>query len=151
MFGFLEHHKVKCAGCENMVRKGVGDKRLRFHSYQCRRNYYMDQFKQNNPTNGLPTATVGAVGELKVALDLLTKGYHVFRSVSPSAPCDLLITKNGSMLRVEVKTAYRKPDGKMQTATIKKPYRFDILALAFKDGSIEYRPPLPDSIGPTEK
>ena len=35
-------------------------------------------------------ATRGAIAELRVATDLLARGYHVFRSVSPASPCDLI-------------------------------------------------------------
>lgn len=146
MFGFLEHTREKCTGCETLVEKGVGDHRARFHSFECRRQFYAAQFKASNPTSGLPTGTVGAVGELKVALDLLTKGFYVFTSLSPAAPCDLLITKNGRVFRVEVKTAYRRPNGQVTTSK-PKHNGYDLLALAFKDGSIEYRPPLSELEG----
>jgi len=56
--------------------------------------------------SGLCCGTKGAIGELRVATDLLDKGYEVFRSVSPSAPCDLITLKDGEMLRIEVRTAH---------------------------------------------
>ena len=59
---------------------------------------------------GLSASTVGAISELAVCSDLLSKGYDVFRSVSPAAPCDLIAHKEGKLIRVEVKTNARKPD-----------------------------------------
>lgn len=68
---------------------------------------------------GICAATVGAVAELRVCADLLAKGFHVFRAVSPACPCDLVaISKKGSLIRIEVRTAhersgrlhYSKPD-----------------------------------------
>jgi hypothetical protein len=59
---------------------------------------------------GLSASTIGAISELAVCADLLSKGYDVFRSVSPGAQCDLIAQKDGNLIRVEVKTNARKPD-----------------------------------------
>lgn len=53
---------------------------------------------------GLSTGVVGAIGELIVAADLLSKGYEVFRAVSQAASCDLIVLKAGACLRIEVRT-----------------------------------------------
>jgi predicted nucleic acid-binding Zn ribbon protein len=53
----------------------------------------------------LSTGTVGAINELKVACDLFTKGYEVFRALSPSCSCDLIALKNGVASKIEVRTA----------------------------------------------
>lgn len=55
---------------------------------------------------GLPTATVGAIAEMAVALDLLRKGYAVFRALSSSCFCDLIAIKNEVIMRLEVRTGY---------------------------------------------
>lgn len=55
---------------------------------------------------GLPTATTGAISELRVATDLLTKGYEVFRALSSSCSCDLAVLKGTKLVRVEVRTSY---------------------------------------------
>ena len=52
----------------------------------------------------LPTGTVGAVHEMLVAMQLMTAGWDVYRALSPAAACDLLITADGTTLRVEVTT-----------------------------------------------
>ncbi len=41
----------------------------------------------------------------------MLKGYDTFRALSPSCPCDLLALKDGEVLRVEVRTVKRRPDG----------------------------------------
>ena len=38
----------------------------------------------------LCTGTTGAIQELKVSIDLMEKGFDVYRALSPSAKCDLL-------------------------------------------------------------
>ena len=61
--------------------------------------------------NKLSSGTVGALGELRVAVDLMQRGYHVFRALSPSCPCDIIAFRNTTVLRVEVRTAnVRKND-----------------------------------------
>ena len=48
----------------------------------------------------------GAFGELIVSADLLKQGFHVFRSVSPNCPCDLVaMDELGRVSRVEVKSS----------------------------------------------
>lgn len=54
----------------------------------------------------LRTGITGAVGELLACVDLARKGFHVFRAVAPSCPCDLLaMAPDGQCWRIEVRTA----------------------------------------------
>lgn len=56
--------------------------------------------------NFTSTGSKGAFGELLVSADLLKQGFHVFRSVSPNCPCDLIAMDfMGRVSRVEVKTS----------------------------------------------
>lgn len=59
----------------------------------------------------LATSTTGALSELVVSSDLLSKGYDVFKSVSPSCFCDLLIHKKNIILKIEVRTGYKNQRG----------------------------------------
>lgn len=58
----------------------------------------------------LPTNTVGAISEMAVASHFLEEGFAVFRSLSSSCLCDLIILKNNKMYRVEVRTGYRNTE-----------------------------------------
>jgi len=82
------------------------------------------------------TGTQGAIGELVVCVDLLRRGYDVYRAMSPSCPCDLVAIKDGVTYRVEVKTArYNsagqialrggnpKPSGEIQRSGPRNPSR----------------------------
>jgi len=51
----------------------------------------------------IPSSTTGAIGELIAAAELCAQGFSVFRSVSPSAPYDLIATTNDHMITVEVR------------------------------------------------
>ena len=60
--------------------------------------------------HGLPPPTLGALSELQVAVDLMAKGYHVFRALSPDCPCDLVAFRPGEPpVRIEVMTVPRSP------------------------------------------
>ena len=87
----------------------------------------------------LPTGTTGAIQELRVAADLLIRGYAVFRSLSPACSCDLAVIKDKKLIRIEVASAYILKTGKAYFAKHNKDL-YDIMALVFKDGRIEYRP-----------
>jgi len=78
----------------------------------------------------LPTGTVGAISELRVCAFLLSRGYEVFRSVSPSCSCDLAILKDGKLLRIEVRSGYRQENGRIITS---RKHIADVLAIAIKD------------------
>ena len=85
--------------------------------------------------------TVGLLNELRVAIDLLSKGYEVFRAMSQQSSCDLAVLKNGSLLRIEVTTTVRQAGGGVAYPK-KDNNRFDLLALVSREGDILYRPPL---------
>lgn len=89
----------------------------------------------------LSTSTVGAISELRVSVDLLEKGYEVFRALSPSCSCDLAILKDGELKRIEVKTGYRLRSGEISRRAPRTGNRHDILAICLSD-EIIYNPPL---------
>jgi hypothetical protein len=111
----------------------------KYCSRKCSKARYRENNSWQKSSYNLPTGTVGAIAELKVAADLLQRGYEVFRSVSQSCSCDLAIIKSGKLTRVEVKTGYENPD--TGTRSYPKNHRADILAVSFPSG-IVYMPEL---------
>jgi len=97
--------------------KELGKGKQKYCSYECERSATKARFQAYNSTlfRGKTTATTGAISELRVAIDLLAKGYDVFRALSPSCPCDLAILRDSKLLRVEVRTSFISISG--------KPYR----------------------------
>lgn len=84
----------------------------------------------------------GAASEMVVGADLLMAGYEVYRAMSPSSPCDLLIMKDGVTRRVEVRTGRRNPTtGSVFCPTSQKDVgRYDVLAIYIpEERHIEYR------------
>lgn len=88
---------------------------------------------------GLITGNTGAASELLVCADLIFRSVHVFRSVSPASPCDLVIQRDGKLLRVEVTKGKRLSSGKLGWAP-HEASKYDVLALVFDDRSIVYIP-----------
>lgn len=90
----------------------------------------------------------GAWAEILVCADLLARGFEVFRAISPSASCDLIVIARGTptALRVEVKCSnFRGPrvDGQVfwNVFTLREQ-SFDVLAAVMPSGAIHYDPPL---------
>jgi hypothetical protein len=77
-----------------------------------------------------------------VSGDLMKRGYHVFRALSPSCPCDLAVLKDNNLVLIEVTTGYRGKDGKHSFPEHKNG-RYDVVAVVFHDGEIIYKPSLP--------
>lgn len=94
---------------------------------------------------GIPSGTVGALNELRVATDLMQKGYHVFRALSPACPCDLVVFgPAGQCLKVEVKTGHARRDGEpyIPKDGSMRRHDYDYVALVLID-RIVYVPELP--------
>jgi len=114
--------------------------RHKFCSYECYVAY--ERFANNREpyADNITSATVGAIHELIVATDLLGKGYAVFRALSPNCDCDLIVSMNGELLRVEVTTRQIGRDVKHPATNREHPEKFDLLAVVFNDGMIKYTP-----------
>lgn len=125
-----------CRNCGDVL-KSLG-KRTVFCDDTCAREETRRKYRQLNKRSDLelPTSTVGTIAELQVGIDLLRRGYAVFRALSSSCPCDLAILKDGKLLRVEVKTGYNKIGGGIVCPKVDRS-KFDILA-AVVGGEIKY-------------
>lgn len=133
--------KKYCKECGELI-VGVGEGvNKRFCSNTCRLKFTTnrrDGFKSfPNVTNYVDK---GAMTELAVCVDLLAKGYDVYRSVSPSALCDLIAVMGKRTIRIEVKTG-KYLDSGSYSHTDTKNNQFDILAVYLPD-RIAYEPPL---------
>lgn len=90
---------------------------------------------------GICNSTIGTINELTVAVDLLKRGFSVFRALSPSCECDLVILIENKAIRVEVTAASISRRGTLMYPP-HDPSKFDILALVSNRG-IFYQPELP--------
>ena len=101
----------------------------------------LERWRSQNPhwNLGLATGTVGAISELIVTVDMLKRGFEVFRAVSAHCSCDLAALKDGKLLRIEVKTSYRT---KNTIVRENDEHKADILALVLRGCEIVYKPAL---------
>lgn len=84
----------------------------------------------------LSTGTSGAINELIVSADLMSKGFEVFRSLSPNASCDLMILYKQVAYRVEITCGYR--GASRIVCPTKSKFKYDILAVVLRSGGIHY-------------
>ena len=66
--------------------------------------------KSGHKSSTIATSIKGSIGEYKVIIDYLSKGYHVAKAVDPQCPFDLVVVdKKGKASLIDVKTnTYRK-------------------------------------------
>jgi len=94
----------------------------------------------------IPPGSVGTISELVVTVDLMKKGWSVFRAMSPSCNFDLAIFKNGTFKRVEVKTGYKSDSGKIQHPWTTND-NYDILAVYVRiEDKVYYLDKLKESV-----
>ena len=123
----------KCVGCKSLI-PIYRNKKADYCSDKCRRRLAAEQYKSRNYDQHelkVCTGTVGAINELRVCVDILSKGFEVFRAVSPSCSCDLAIIKNKKLTRVEVTTGHFCANGKLFSVK-KDKTKFDLLAIVTK-------------------
>jgi len=103
----------------------------------CQNEYWKKKYAGQNTIWGISSATVGAINELRASVDLLRRGYSVFRALSPSCPCDLVLLKDGDVFRVEVTTGHNSSNGRLYYPK-KDPQLYDILAVVTSDSIIYF-------------
>ena len=103
----------------------------RFCNKVCASAFAKESWRQQNPKSALGTIATGTkaeVNEMRVAIDLLEKGYEVYRAAFQGMPCDLIARQFGVYQRVEVTTGNKSPNG-----TVAHPKRdaatYDMLAV----------------------
>jgi hypothetical protein len=137
---YMPHIRTKvCVGCQREFETSWSVQK--YCSKRCRSahtNELSGMVSSRYP--GMSTGTVGAISELRVAVDLLTRGYEVFRAVSQSCSCDLIAQKNGVLIRIESRTGYLLKSGKVTYS--KQHFHSDHFAVILPEVII-YEPSLP--------
>jgi len=88
--------------------------------------------------NNLSSSTTGAIAELNVCSYLMSKGYAVFRSLSPACFCDAVIIKNNKKIMLEIKTGYKSLSTNKIIYPKKCPNTFDVLAVYIRNENKTY-------------
>lgn len=89
----------------------------------------------------LSSQFIGGTAEMFVCADLLRRGIPTYRAITAHSSADLVADLNGTLCRIEVKSARRNVNGTLSYSA-PMPERFDILALVDRQGVVEYRPDL---------
>ena len=138
---------IPCEGCGSPIPLMRARRRARFCSGNCMSKWQVAEFRKRNNRGGVPIAsgTVGAISELRVSVDLMAKGYPVFRALSPACPVDLAVLHGERLLRIEVTTGYLGPKGQILFNSAKRRWlgvKYDHLAVPVR-GEVHYLPDLP--------
>ena len=132
---------VPCPHCHKPLSAERIHRRAKYCSKACERAFRRTVYRRRHPRPVIASGSVGAIGELRVAADLLSRNLAVFRSLSPACCCDLVVLKDGTLFRVEVTTGtYLKGGG--VSSPPHDAARYDILAVVCHD-KIHYTPELP--------
>lgn len=81
----------------------------------------------------------GMLAESMVTADLMGRGFEVFRAAARFSGCDLLYIDGDKHVRVEVKWVGQSDATHLRQRIRRNLRKFDIAALVFTDGRIEYR------------
>lgn len=101
--------------------------------------YHLNEKPSRIGFPGIPEGTVGAIAELFIATDLLSRGYSVFRSLSQSCFCDLIGIKGNKVLKIECKTGHRNLSTKRLVFLKTNKDMVDVYAVyVFGEKSITY-------------
>lgn len=83
----------------------------------------------------------GDLSELLVCIDLMKKGYEVYRAVSPASYCDLLAIKGEEIKKIEVRTGFYyesvKGDKRLQYPK-KRTENKEVIVVTYSDNKLHY-------------
>lgn len=77
----------------------------------CKTQDYREKTGRLSYQNKLPSGTVGAISEMAIAIDLMSKGYSVFRALSQASKEDLIIKRGQEVVSVECRTGSMNSSG----------------------------------------
>ena len=74
----------------------------------------------------------------------MSKGYAVFRALSPSSPCDLIAVRGDRLWRIEVRKAEKLNADGTYKGRNQDLWRQDYFAVVLPDSTIQYFPVHPE-------
>lgn len=127
---------ISCPSCNlEFIRNNIN---RRFCSVECRQKYHHG-YKSYSDKN-IAKKNKGTYAELAVYCDLLSRGYDVFKNLTPHSAFDLVAYKKEiGLFGVEVKTGFISGDGNLIRGGSLKHKEHDVLAVYLKNnGEIIY-------------
>jgi hypothetical protein len=93
-------------------------------------------------TPRMSTATKGAVSEYLAVVDMLRRGWHVFRSVSPACPWDVIAAlPDGRLVKIEIKSAVIDRGKLYGSPLSRRNIGHDVVCYVTSEGVV-YEPPI---------
>lgn len=130
-----------CVECGKPLYGGRKDRK--FCDKTCAAFTAKRKWREANPKSPLAAFATGAVAEaneMTVAIDLLQRGYEVFRSAFPAQSCDMLVRFADTTMRVEVTSGNYTGSGTLVHPE-RDPSKYDVMAVV-ANGKITYKPEL---------
>lgn len=153
--------QIICKNCQKVFYahpSNPNGSRTKYCSPECSQKAAIRRASENRAKDnlgsrlGLSGGKIGKINEQIVAIDLIKRGWNVYTAFEDTHPFDILAMNNGTMKRIEVKTAHILPSGTRVVVDPKKKLfrvnQFDILASVDNLQNIVYKPELPE-IGKT--
>ena len=125
---------IRCAACGSDFLGGLNHK---FCSKSCER-------KTNAPLRenlNISSGKVGTISELLVCIDLMKKGWEVYKAIYQSSFCAAIAIKNGVILKLEIRTGYynKNKDGGLNLHYARnKIYDKNVAVYTAYDNKIHY-------------
>jgi len=127
----LPPSRKNCLNCGKPILNPIRKTGTKFCGLKCATEFGRRNMVKVEGSSTLQMGTLGAIGEYIACVDLLRKGYEVFRSVSPTCSCDLVILKDGKLETVEVRVGAKYYSGCLRYSQTK--IRADLLAIVLHD------------------
>jgi len=131
----------ECAHCG----KPMARRNKKFCDAACSRAWHSKKWHENNPKTAasqLAVGTIGSMNLMRVQLDLVQRGYLVYRATFESQPFELVTMVAGLSMgfgkRVKVTTGHRAPNGALTHRKFDDP-TIDVLAVVTPE-AIYYEP-----------
>lgn len=103
-------HKLKCEICREEFTSSQPHAKV--CSEECRITKFSRRWgRRVTKDRGLSNNTIGTISEMLVVVDLMRKGWSVFRAVSFHCFCDVVAIKNCEVMNIEVRTGYKGDSG----------------------------------------
>jgi predicted nucleic acid-binding Zn ribbon protein len=124
--------------CQECDKPLVGRRNKKFCDERCSRKWNSKQWREHNPKTieaQLAVGTIGSMNVMRVMLDLVAKGYNVYRAAFEAMPFELVLVKgdptetlNG--WRVKVTTGHRTATDLISHRKLDPAeYGYDVLAV----------------------
>lgn len=139
-------YRGHCSFCRKALFGGRKDRK--FCDNECARQQAKKKWREANPKSPLAAFATGAVAEaneMLVAIDLLQRGYEVYRSAFPAQGCDIVIMRPADRredvyVRIEVTSGNYTGSGTLVHPE-RDPSKYDVMAVV-ANGRITYKPEL---------